>query len=215
MADRLRVFLADDHSLVREGLRALINAQPDMLVIGEADDGQSACEQILELGPDVVLMDVSLPRLNGAQATERLSKARPDIRVLALTFHGDKTYVRQLLKAGAAGYLVKRGAPAEVTRAIRIVAGGGTYVDPEVTDTPTESLIPDAAGAVEPRPLELSEPEEKILRLVARGHTNKSIAAQLDLSTQTVETYRACALAKLGLHTRAGIVQFALRQGWL
>jgi DNA-binding NarL/FixJ family response regulator len=186
-----------------------------MTVIGEAADGQSACEQVLALGPDVVLMDVSLPRLNGAQATEQLSKARPDIRVLALTFHGDKTYVRQLLKAGAAGYLVKRGAPAEVIRAIRVVAGGGTYVDPEVTDTPTESVVPDAARAAEPRPLELSEPEEQILRLVARGYTNKSIAAQLDLSTQTVETCRVSALAKLGLHTRAEIVQFALRQGWL
>jgi DNA-binding NarL/FixJ family response regulator len=215
MADRLRVFLADDHSLVRDGLRALINAQPDMLVVGEATDGESACDQVLALGPDVVLMDVSLPKLNGGQATERLSKARPEIKVVALTFHSDKTYVRQLLEAGAAGYVLKRGAPDEVIQAIRTVAGGGTYVDPEVADTPPASLVPDAAAAGDLRPHELSEPEATILRLIARGHSIKSISAQLDLSVKTVETYRASALAKLGLTTRAEIVQFALRQDWL
>ena len=141
----------------------------------------------------------------------------PDIRVLALTFHGDKTYARQLLEAGAVGYLLKRGVPEEVIRAIRIVAGGGTYVDPEVADTPVEIKSPalDAAGAGELRPQELSEREEQILRLVARGYTNKLICAQLDLAMKTVETTRASALKKLGLGSRAEIVRFALEQGWL
>jgi DNA-binding NarL/FixJ family response regulator len=215
MPDRVRVFLSEDNSLVRDGLKALINAQPDMLVIGEAADGLSTCEQVLALGPDVVLMDVSLPRLSGAEATERLRKARPDIRVVALTFHGDRTYVRQLLEAGAAGYLLKRGVPDEVIRAIRVVAGGGTYVDPEVAATPGAGLVPEADGAGRPRPLALSEAEEKVLRLVARGYTNKFISARLDIIMKMVETDRASALAKLGLGSRADIVRYALQQGWL
>jgi DNA-binding NarL/FixJ family response regulator len=215
MADKVRVFLSEDNSLVRDGLRAMINAQSDMWVIGEAADGLSTCEQVLELSPDVVLMDVSLPKLNGAEVTRRLKGARPDIRVVALTFHGDKTYVRQLLDAGAVGYLLKRGVPDEVIRAIRIVAAGGTYVDPEVADSPATGLAPDAAGTGEPRPQELSDREEKILRLVARGYTNKLISAQLDLALKSVEATRAGALKKLGLGSRAEIVRFALEQGWL
>jgi DNA-binding NarL/FixJ family response regulator len=219
MSDRLRVFVSEDSSLVRDGLRAMINAQPDMLVIGEAADGLSTCEQVLDLAPDVVLMDVSLPKLNGAEATRRLKRSRPDIRVVALTFHGDRTYARQLLEAGAVGYLLKRGVPEEVIRAIRIVAGGGTYVDPEVADSPVviKRAAPgtDAAGAGERGPQELSAREEQILRLVARGYTNKLISAQLDLAMETVETTRAAALKKLGLDSRAEIVRYAMEQGWL
>jgi DNA-binding NarL/FixJ family response regulator len=217
MTDRVRVFVSEDNSLVRDGLKAMINAQPDMQVIGEAADGLSTCEQVLDLAPDVVLMDVSLPKLNGAEATRRLKGARPDIRVVALTFHGDKTYARQLLEAGAVGYLLKRGVPEEVIRAIRIVAGGGTYVDPEVADTPVKIKSParDLAGAGELRPQELSGREQQILRLVACGYTNKLISAQLDLAMKTVETTRASALKKLGLGSRAEIVRYALEQGWL
>jgi DNA-binding NarL/FixJ family response regulator len=215
MSDQVRVFLSEDNSLVRDGLKALINAQADMRVIGEAADGLSTCEQVLRLSPDIVLMDVSLPRLSGAEATLRLKKARPDIRVIALTFHGDKTYTRQLLEAGAAGYLLKRGVPDEVIRAIRVVAGGGTYVDPEVADIPGGGPVPGADGAGQPRPQALSELEEKILRFVACGYTNNFISSQLDISMKTVETTRAGALAKLGLGSRAEIVRYALRQGWL
>jgi DNA-binding NarL/FixJ family response regulator len=212
---KLRVFLAEDHGLVRDGLKAMINAQPDMVVIGEAADGESACEQVLKLGPDVVVMDVSLPRLNGAKATERLRAARPTIRVLAMTFHGDRAYVRQLLDAGAAGYLLKRGNPDEVLRAIRIVARGDSYVDPEVADFSLGSPASDATGAAGPQPQALSEPEEKILRLIACGHTNKSISAQLNRSISAVEADRASALAKLGLRSRAEIVRYAAGHGWL
>jgi DNA-binding NarL/FixJ family response regulator len=218
MADRVRVFVADDSSFVRDGLRALINAQPDMLVIGEAADGQSTCEQVPELSPDVVLMDVSLPRLDGAEATRRLKRARPDIRVVALTFHGDRTYARQLLAAGAVGYLLKGGVPDEIIRAIRIVAGGGTYVDPEVAGgpAPIKTPAPDAAARESPPlELELSHREEDIVRLVARGYSNKRISAELDVAMKTVETTRASALTKLGLGSRAEIVRYAMEQGWL
>jgi DNA-binding NarL/FixJ family response regulator len=215
MPPRLRIFLAEDNALVRDGLSALINAQPDMLVIGAAADGESTCEKVPELGPDVVLMDVSLPRLDGAQATERLKKARPDVRVLALTFHGDKTYVRRLLDAGAAGYVLKRGTPDEIIQAIRIVARGGTYVDPEMSDTSVSRLVPDAAGADEPRPVDLSAQEEAVLVRLARGYTNKRISAELELSIKLVETSRVSALTKLGVSSRAEIVRYALQRGWI
>src|SRR5689334_11532231 len=131
MAD-LRVFLVDDHAVVREGLKALINAEPGMTVVGEAADGETACEQVPLLAPDVTVMDVSMPGLTGAQATDRLRRNCPGVKVLTLTVHEDKGYLRQLLAAGAAGYVLKRAAAAELVRAIRVVAAGGVYLDPSL-----------------------------------------------------------------------------------
>jgi DNA-binding NarL/FixJ family response regulator len=212
---KIRVFLADDHAVVREGLKALINAQPDMDVTGEADDGQGACEQVARLRPDVVVLDVSMPGLSGAQAAERLRQECPQVKVLALTVHEDRGYLRQLLEAGAAGYVLKRAAAEELIRAIRAVAGGGVYLDPALAGAVVGGFVrkPPAKGG--PEGAELSEREEEVVRLVAAGHSNKEVAARLELSVKTVETYKARSLEKLGLHSRADLVRYALQRGWL
>ena len=210
---KLRVFLADDHAVVREGLKALVNAQPAMAVVGEAADGLSACAQVALLAPDVVVMDVSMPGLSGSQATARLRLECPAVRVLALTVHEDKGYLRQLLAAGAAGYVLKRAAPEELIQAIRAVAAGGVYLDPGMAGKVLGGFVRQAAadgvGA------ELSEREAEVARQTAAGHSNKEVAARLDLSVKTVETYRARAMEKLGLRGRADLVRYAVQQGWL
>ena len=211
---KLRVFLADDHAVVREGLKALVNAQPAMAVVGEAADGLTACAQVALLAPDVVVMDVSMPGLSGSQATARLRLECPAVRVLALTVHEDRGYLRQLLAAGAAGYVLKRAAPEELIQAIRAVAAGGVYLDPTMAGKVLggfvrQAAVDGAAGA------ELSEREAEVARQTAAGHSNKEIAARLDLSVKTVETYRARAMEKLGLRGRADLVRYAVQQGWL
>jgi len=212
---KLRVFLADDHAVVREGLKALINVQPDMEVIGEAGDGQAACEQVPLLRPDVAVLDVSMPLLSGAQAAERLKKECPQVKVLALTVHEDKGYLRQLLEAGAAGYVLKRAAAEELIRAIRAVAAGGVYLDPALAGKVVGGFVRKPAARDVPDGVELSEREAEVVRLVAAGHSNKEIAGRLDLSVKTVETYKARSLEKLGLHSRADLVRYALGRGWL
>ena len=215
MATRLRVLLADDHNVVRAGLRALIDAQPDMEVVGEAADGEAACRQAVEVGPDVVVMDVSMPSLGGAPATERIRRDRPEVRVLALTVHEDRSYLQQLLQAGASGYLLKRAAADDLIHAIRTVARGGTYLDPGLTGKVLGGLVGRSAQPGAPPGDALSDREEEVLRLIARGHTNREIAARLDVSVKTVETHKARAMEKLGLDSRAAIVAYAIRWGWL
>ena len=210
----LRVFLADDHAVVREGLKALITAQPGMAVVGEAADGLSACEQVPGLRPDVVVMDVSMPGLTGSQATARLRDECPAVRVLALTVHEDKGYIRQLLAAGAAGYVLKRAAPEELIHAIRAVAAGGVYLDPNVAGKVVGGFVRTPADVDSPGG-GLSEREAEVVRRTAAGFSNKEIAARLDLSIKTVETYRARAMEKLGLTTRSDLVRYAVQQGWL
>jgi DNA-binding NarL/FixJ family response regulator len=211
----LRVFLADDHVVVREGLKALINSQPGMKVIGEAGDGLDACERASALRPDVVVMDVSMPRLTGSQATERLRLECPQIKVLALTVHEDKGYIRQLLAAGAAGYVLKRAAAEELIRAIRVVAGGGVYLDPTMAGKVVGGFVRRTGDGTTPNGAALSEREVEVARLTAAGHSNKEIAARLELSVKTVETYRARGMEKLGLKSRAELVRYAIQQGWL
>ena len=212
---KLRVFLVDDHVVVREGLKALVNAQPGMEVIGEAGDGQSACEQISRKMPDVVVLDVSMPGMSGAEAAERLTQQCPQVKVLALTVHEDKGYLRQLLEAGAAGYILKRAAAEELIRAIRTVARGGVYLDPTLASKVVGGFVRKPNGKGLPTEGELSDREAEVVRLVAAGHTNKEIAAQLDVSVKTVETYKARSQEKLGLYSRAELVRYALTRGWL
>jgi DNA-binding NarL/FixJ family response regulator len=202
----IRVFLVDDHPIVRSGLRALVDAEPDMKVIGEAADGLTALEAVAAAQPDVVVMDLSLPKLGGAEATERLKAENPAIRVLALTAHEERGYVQLLLKAGASGYVLKRTAADDLVRAIRAIAGGGIYLDPAVAG----HLVAPVAGSGQ-----LSERESEVLRLIAEGHAMKEIASQLEISTRTLETYRARAMEKLALKTRADVVRYALQRGWL
>jgi DNA-binding NarL/FixJ family response regulator len=210
----LRVVLADDHAVVREGLRALVNSQPDMRVVGEAADGEAAWRAATELVPDVLVMDLSMPVLGGAEATARVRRDCPGVKVLGLTVHEERLYLTQLLGAGASGYVLKRAAAADLLRAVRIVAAGGTYLDPSVAGALVEDYL-DAMKAVEPTHDVLSERERAVIVRIARGFSNKEIAAGLGLSVKTVETYKARVAEKLGLRSRVDIVRYAARQGWL
>jgi DNA-binding NarL/FixJ family response regulator len=212
---RLRVFLADDHAVVREGLKALINAQAGMEVVGEAADGQAALGAATELRPDVVVMDISMPRLSGARATEQLKQACPLVKVLALTVHEDKSYLRQLLQAGAEGYVLKRAAAEELVHAIRAVAAGKVYLDPSVAGKVVGSFVRKGGAREALQETDLSGREEEVVRLIAQGYSNKEIAARLSLSVKTVETYKARSLEKLGLRSRTELVRHALQCGWL
>jgi len=209
------VLLADDHGIVRRGLKSLLESQPGLEVVGEAADGRTAWEQAKECQPDIVVMDLSMPQLNGAQATERLKQACPQVKVLALTVHEDKGYVYQLLQAGASGYVLKLAAAAELIHAIRVVAAGGVYLDPTVARTIMANYMHKPALGEAVRRSQLSERETAVLCRIAKGYTTKEIAAQLALSTNTVETYKTRLLKKLDLRSRADIVRYALRQGWL
>jgi two-component system, NarL family, response regulator NreC len=211
---KLHILLADDHAVVREGLKRLIETEPDMKVIASASDGAEALEKAVRLCPDVAVIDVSMPKLNGADATRRLRKECPSTKVLALTVHEDTSYLRALLDAGASGYVLKRAAADELINAIRAVAIGGVYVDPRVAGKlvnpfalPKTPLVNNVTN--------LSERELSVLRFIAQGYTNKEIANQLGLSVKTVETYKARSMEKLGLRSRVDIVRTATDHGWL
>jgi DNA-binding NarL/FixJ family response regulator len=211
--NRLRILLADDHPVVRAGLKGLIETQEDMEVIAEAWDGGLAVQAACEFKPDLVVMDVSMPGIGGAEATERIRAECPEVKVLALTAHEDRGYLQLLLRSGASGYVLKRAAADDLVRAIRIVASGETYIDPAVAGQllPTRNrtlTIPDNLA-------DLSDREEEVLKFVAQGHPVKQIASRLDVGVRTVETYRARGMEKLGLKTRADIVRYAAQRGWL
>lgn len=212
---KLRILLADDHAVVRQGLRSLFEAQDDLVVVGEASNGETACRLALELEPDVVVMDVSMPGLTGDQATERLKRDRPDVKVLALTVYEDKNHLRKLLKAGASGYILKLATGEELVRALRVVAAGGVYLDPVLAGKVVGDFVSEGAPADTAAHAPLTERESQIIRRVARGFSNKEIAAQFDISVKTVETHKLKSMEKLGLSSRAEVVEFALRQGWL
>jgi DNA-binding NarL/FixJ family response regulator len=211
----LRIVLADDHAVVREGIKALINAQPTMEVVGEAADGRNACQLAETLRPDVAVLDISMPEICGAEATGRLRRQCPAVKVLALTVHEHKSYLRLLLEAGARGYLLKRAAAEELVHAIRTVAAGGVYVDPSLAGQLVGGLVRRCAGHALSEGNDLSEREADVVRLIASGHSNKEIAAQLGLSVKTVETYKGRSLEKLGVSSRADLVRYALQRGWL
>jgi DNA-binding NarL/FixJ family response regulator len=212
---KLRVFLADDHAVLREGLRMLVNSQPDMEVVGEAADGRSAVRGVVELEPDVAVLDVSMPELNGLQATARIKECCPYAKILTLTRHTDDGYLQQLLKAGVNGYVLKQSVSGVLLNAIRAVASGQTFLDPAITSKVVGSYVAKSAGkgvAVQNEP---SERETEVLRMIAWGHSNKEIAARLDLSVKTVEVHKANAMRKLGMTSRIDIVRYAILQGWL
>ena len=214
-ASKLRVYLADDHAVLREGLKMLVNSQPDMECVGEASDGRSAVRGVIELQPDVAVLDVSMPELNGLQATARIKKCCPDAKVLTLTRHTDDGYLQQLLKAGVNGYVLKQSASGVLLNAIRAVAAGQTFLDPAITSKVVGSYVAKSAGkGVKPQS-EPSERETEVLRMIAWGHSNKEIAARLDLSVKTVEVHKANAMRKLGMTSRIDIVRYAILQGWL
>ena len=215
----IRVVIADDHAVVRDGLRALVEAQPGLVVVGEAGDGHEAWQRTCELLPDVLVLDLSMPGVGGLEAAERVAKDCPSVRVVALTMHEERGYVSQLLRAGAAGYVLKRTASSELVRAIRAVAAGGTYVDSSLagallTDAPVRPQHSASAARRTPRG-ELTVRETEVLKLVAHGHTNKEIAATLAIGVKTVETHKTNGMTKLGLTSRAALVRFSMEVGWL
>lgn len=210
---KLRLLLVDDHAVVREGLRSLLGTDSRFEIVGEAADGQTAINAAEELHPDVVVLDVSLPGINGAQLARRLKENQPDVKTLALTVHEEGGYLRSLMDAGASGYVLKRSAASELLRAIEVVGEGGTYLDSSIAGQLVGKLgqrrAPMAASSA------LSEREREVVRHVAHGYSNKEIATKLDVSVKTVETYRYRATEKLGLRSRADLVRYAIDQGWL
>lgn len=211
----LRIFLADDHTVMREGLKSLVNAQADMDVIGEADNGRLTLQRVRELQPDVIILDISMPDLNGIQVTERLKRLGHKVTVLVLTAHDDNGYLRQLLEVGASGYVLKKAAAEELINAIRVVAAGGVYLDPLLAGKVVGGYLNNRRLGGRPQNNDLSEREVEVLRLVAWGYTNKEVASYLRISVKTVETHKANIMQKLDLKSRVEMVRYALRQGWL
>jgi DNA-binding NarL/FixJ family response regulator len=213
--NKVRVLIAEDHHTVREGLKLILEAQPDIEVIGEAADGRAAIEEARKLNPDIVLMDVSMPRLNGLKATQELKTCCPNVRVLTLTRHKDDGYLQQLLHAGADGYVLKQSPPVELLHAIRAIAAGGRYLDPAVAGKVVGGYVAQTTPkGIVPKG-ELSERERQVLRLIAWGYSNKEIASQLNLSVKTIEVHKANGMRKLGMSSRIDIVRYAILQGWL
>jgi two-component system response regulator NreC len=213
--EKLRILLADDHQMLRDGLRLLIDAQPNMRVVGEAANGREALLKTREVSPDLVVMDLSMPEMNGLEATQRLKAEFPQVRILALTAHEDESYLAQLCKAGASGYVLKRSAGDELLQAMSTVANGGLHFEPVLASKALARQVAAQSGPASIGPELLSEREREVLILVAWGFSNKEIAAELHLSVKTIETYKLRISEKLGLRSRARMVQFALSQGWL
>jgi DNA-binding NarL/FixJ family response regulator len=211
----LRILLADDHVTVRHGLKLLIDGQPDMHVVSEASDGEATIERAIALKPDVVVMDISMPGMNGLVATRRLKQQQPETAIVTLTRHADDAYLQELLRAGASGYVLKQSAPSELLHAIRAVAAGGQYLDSTLTARVTAGFLGREGKRESKSAVALSERESAVLRLIASGYSNKEIAGRLTLSVKTVEAHKANAMRKLGLKGRIDIVKYAVLQGWL
>jgi DNA-binding NarL/FixJ family response regulator len=210
----IRVVLADDHHLVRQGLRALLEKAGDIEVVGEAADGQEALELVERLLPDVLLVDIAMPHLNGVEAVGRLRGLKVKTRALILSMYTDDTLVRQALRNGAKGYLLKRAVSDELLLAVRAVARGDTYLSPEVAGPLLTPLVTGQSGGEAATPLDrLTAREREVLQLIAEGHTNRAIAAHLTLSEKTVEKHRGHLMAKLTLHDTAALVRFAIKHG--
>lgn len=214
MTPNTRILLADDHAVLRAGLRLLLNSQADLEVVGEAASGMDALALAETLEPDLILLDLSMPGLGGLDALPVMRHLAPNTRILILTMHDDPQYLRQALKSGAAGYVLKKAADTELLSAVRAVLRGEVYVHPSMTRVLLEDLLPQTGSGNEPDLWNtLSEREQEVLRLVALGYTSAEIAEKLNLSVKTVETYRARGMEKLGLTNRAALVRFALRRG--
>jgi DNA-binding NarL/FixJ family response regulator len=214
----IRVLVADDHAILRAGLRMLIAAQPDMAVVGEAGDSREALEKARALAPDVLTLDLTMPGGNSIKVIEQLRQECPGTRVLVLTMHDDPAYLRAVLAAGGAGYVVKTAADADLLTAIRAVLRGRVFVDVNLARSTVNDALCGEAGGSQPRPAgaaSLSGRERQVLELLAQGHTNQEMAKKLFLSVKTVETYRARIADKLGLRTRAEVVRYALEVGLL
>jgi two-component system, NarL family, response regulator NreC len=211
----LRILLADDHVTVRHGLKLLIDSQPDMTVVAEASEGNAAIQSAVALKPDVIVMDISMPGMNGLVATRKLKQLQPGVAVVTLTRHADDAYLQELLRAGVSGYVLKQSAPTELLQAIRAAAAGGQYLDSALTARVTAAFLGKRGARVSRSAATVSARESEVLQLIAAGYSNKEIAARLSVSVKTVEAHKANAMKKLGLTGRIDIVKYAALQGWL
>lgn len=211
---RIRVLLVDDHGLVREGIRMILEREKDLEVVGEADDGRQAVASLEKVTPDVILMDLTMPNLNGFEAIFQIKKRHPQAKILVLTVHTNEEYVYKSLKAGAVGYLVKDSAVSELVGAVRAVAGGKSYISPSVSKGVLDRLTSPEEMAKEESPYERLTPREReILQLIGEGMNYHEIADFLSVSYKTVENHRAHIVDKLGIRERAQLVRYALEQG--
>ncbi len=214
MSDQIRLLLADDHAVVRSGLRMLLEAQPDMTIVGEAETGQEAIRRVAELSPDVVLMDIEMPGMNGIEATRRIKANAPASAVLALTMYEDDQYFFEMLRAGASGYVPKRAAPDESVSAIRAVSRGEVFLYPSLAGRLVQDYLRRGPASEEGTPEdELTPREQEVLTLIAEGLSNNEIADRLVISAKTVDRHRENLMRKLKLHNRVDLVKYALRKG--
>jgi DNA-binding NarL/FixJ family response regulator len=206
---RIRILLADDHAVVRQGFRMILSAQSDLEIVGEAGNGREAIDLAASLRPDVVVMDVTMPELNGIEATRRLTADNPHVRVVALSMHKDSVYVREILRAGARGYLLKDSVADDLVAAVRAVAGGEGYLSPAVSNAVLDDYRKHVTNPIDL----LSSREREVLQMLAEGKTNKEIAATLNLSVYTVDAHRGRIMEKLNVHSINELVRFAVRNG--
>ena len=214
MTEKTRIVLCDDHPIVLAGLRNLIAAETDFDIVGTASNGIAALKLICDSRPDIALIDISMPELNGIALARRLVQETPSVRIMVLTLHEDRAFLKQALDAGVRGFLLKRSAAENLIQAVRAVVTGGLYVDPAIVD---RVFMRSPKGRHNEKPLipELTERETEVLKLTALGFTNKETARRLDVGVKSVETYKARGLEKLGLGTRAELVRYAAAEGWL
>jgi DNA-binding NarL/FixJ family response regulator len=211
---KLRILLADDHTVVRQGLRKVLEERPEWEVVAEAGDGREAVRRAEELGPDVAILDITMPLLNGVEATRQIVRRSPGTRVLVLTMHSDEAYVNQILQAGATGYLLKESADVDLVQAVSAVSQGKSFFSPAIARVMLDDYVRQLADkGITDRYESLSEREREIFQLIAEGKANKEIAAILSISPSTVETHRARIMEKLDLHSAAEIVLYAVRKG--
>jgi two-component system response regulator NreC len=214
--DKIRVLLADDHTILRAGLKMMLNAQPDIEAIGEASDGKQAISEAERLSPDVIIMDITMPECNGIEATRQIKRLLPDVRVLILTMHENEEYLFKTLRAGAAGYMLKEAADTDLISAIRVVSGGRFYLSPSAQSMLVSDYLQRVhTGEERDSYSALTEREREILKLVAEGYTNSQIGERLFISPKTVDTHRTHIMDKLNLHSRAELVKYAMRRGLL
>ena len=209
----IRVLLADDHNMFRQGLRALLEKEPGLSVVAEAEDGREALDLVTKMKPDVVVMDVGMPNLNGIEATRRVAETVPETNVLALSTHSDKRFVREMFSAGASGYLLKDSAFQELALAIRTVADDRTYLSPGVTGAVIQDFVEHRKGGDASVFSLLTARQREVLQLTAEGKTTKDIAAQLQVSVKTIESHRQKIMAKLDVHSIAELTKYAVREG--
>ena len=209
----IKILLADDHRIMREGLRSLIEKEPDMEVIAEAEDGRRTVRLAGELSPDVAVVDISMPELNGIEAANQITSKNPDVKVLALSMHSDEHFVMGMLRAGASGYLLKDCAADELCSAIRTVIADETYLSPRAASVVIQDYRRELSDATSSRVPELTPREREVLQLVSEGETSKRIASRLDVSVKTIQAHRQQIMDKLNIHTVAGLTKYAIQRG--